>query len=173
MGKPREPEKALLFVGTLYSNAGYYLRAREILTEEFGGIVLESRESPWDYSEYYREEMGWPIFRRFIAFEGIIDPSSIREIKLLTNLLEERLSLDGKRQINLDPGYLTPSKVVLATTKNYAHRVYLGKGIYAEVTLYYRKGAYRAHEFTYRDYGSREYIEFFTDLRHLLMERTG
>jgi hypothetical protein len=170
MGVPKEPEKALLFVATLYSNVEYFYKAKELLKDQFGEILFESPQLLWNHTEYYREELGWPIQRRFLCFKLIIDPSMINDIKLYTNTLEERLSIDGKRQINLDPGYVTPSKVVLATTKNYAHRLYLGKGIYAEVTLYYRKGSFRPHEFTYRDYQSPEYIEIFKRMRQYLME---
>ena len=172
MGTPKEPEKALLFVATLYNNVEYFYKAKELLKEQFGEILFESPQWLWNHTEYYREELGWPIQRRFLCFKLIIDPSRIIDIKLYTNTLEEWLSHDGKRQINLDPGYVTPSKVVLATTKNYAHRIYLGKGIYAEVTLYYRKGSFRPHEFTYRDYQNPEYIEIFERMRRFLMETT-
>ncbi|NOX19703.1 MAG: DUF4416 family protein [Nitrospirae bacterium] len=168
MGTPREPEKALLFVGTLFSDESYYHKAKERLSKEYGEVLFDTESLPWQHTDYYREELGWPILRRFIAFKRIIDPSVINEIKLFTNELEAELSIDGKRKINLDPGYVTLSKVVLATTKNYTHRIYLGKGIYAEVTLYYKKGTYRAHEFTYRDYQSDEYIEIFLRMRQYL-----
>ncbi len=169
MGTPKPPEKALLFVGTLFSDKQYYLKAAEILDELYGPVLFESDIYNWEHTEYYRDELGWPIYRRFIFFNRIIDPSEIVDIKLKTNYIETELSEENKRQINLDPGYITPSKLVLATTKNYAHRIYLSKGIYAEVTLYYRKGKFQAHEFTYKDYQMSEYLELFKKMREKLL----
>ncbi len=169
MGKPKPPEKALLFIGILYAEEPYYEKAKEALCQEFGELLFESPPMAWEHTEYYRDELGWPITRRFLATRRCIDPSSIVDIKLYTNELEETLSVEGKRKVNLDPGYVTASKVVLATTKNYAHRVYIAKGIYAEVTLYYRKGTFRAHDFTYRDYRSPEYIKLFEDMRNYIL----
>lgn len=168
MGKPRPQEKALLFIATLYSENGFFIKAEELLKKEFGEVLFESKPFPWDYSEYYRDELGWPINRQFLAFKKMINPETIREIKLFTNNLEEILSDSDKRKINLDPGYVTLSKVVLATTKNYAHRIYIGKGIYTEVTLFYKNKSFRPHEFTYKDYQSPEYINFFKQLREYL-----
>ena len=173
MGKPKPPERALLFAGLLYAERETVPECLEALTLRLGPIFFKSHEMRWEHSDYYRDEIGWPIFRIFIAFERIISPDEIREIKLKTNEIEGMFSEKGRRRINIDPGYITPSKLVLATTKNYAHRIYLGKGIYAEVTLYYRKGSFRAHEFTYLDYQSEEYIRIFNHLREYLMNQAG
>lgn len=170
MGTVKPPEKALLFVGTLFSDRQYYLEAADTLKKLYGPVLFESDTYRWEHTDYYKDELGWPIYRRFIFFKGIIDPSEIVQIKLKTNDIEAGLSREGKRQINLDPGYITPSKLVLATTKNYAHRIYLGRGIYAEVTLFYRKGGFRAHEFTYKDYQMPEYLELFKKMREKLMD---
>ena len=168
MGEPHTPERALLFIATLYSEEDFYKRATDHLIQDFGELLFESKHLLWRHSEYYRGELGWPITRRFLTFRKTISSDTIKEIKLVTNELEKTLSVADKRRINLDPGYLTLAKVVLATTKNYVHRVYLGKGIYAEVTLFYRGGSFRAHEFTYKDYGSSEYIAIFHRMREFL-----
>ena len=168
MGKIKPPEKALLFAGTLYSKADLFNRSKEILEINFGDILLTSPPLPWDYSEYYRDELGWPIFRQFIFFKTLIDPGALADIKLKTNEIEASLSTDGKRQINIDPGYLTLSKIVLASTKNYAHRIYLGKGIYAEVTLIYKGNTYTPNLYTYKDYQDKSYIEIFMNVREIL-----
>jgi len=168
MGRPSPPEDALLFVGSLYSREEYYLIAKERLIARFGEIIMESRQSDWDYSDYYRDELGWPIKRRFVFFRNIINPEQITDIKLTTNDIEQQLSIEGRRSINIDPGYITLSKVVLVSTKNYSHRIYLGKGIYAEVTLIYRDGRYHPHLFTYRDYASDAYREIFACARRFL-----
>ncbi len=170
MRKTYTPERALLFVAVLYSEEAFYGKARERLAEVFGKPLFESGRFRWDHSEYYRDELGWPITRRFMAFGRAFDTASIREVKLFTNRLEEELSAGGRRRVNLDPGYITEAKVVLATTKNYPHRIYLGSGIFAEVTLFYTKGGYRAHRFTYRDYGTPEYLDVFHRMRGLLRQ---
>jgi len=171
VGRPSPPDPALLFIGTLYHNEGYFSEARERLKSSLGEIAFESPALPWDYSEYYKEELGSPLTRTFIFFGDMINPEALANVKLFTNDLELRLSAEGKRNINLDPGYLTPYHIVLASTKNYAHRIYLGKGIYAEVTLIHRDGRYCPHLFTYRDYASDEYIQLFERARIFLKDR--
>jgi len=170
MGKPSSPDPVLLFVGMLCRNEKYLAGAKERLHALFGEPIFESSQMPWDYSDYYREELGSPIKRTFIFFKKPIDPGILSDVKLATNKIEEELSTGGKRNINLDPGYLTLHHVVLASTKNYSHRIYTGKGIYAEVTLVYRDGKYRPHLFTYADYCSDAYVELFAQARELLKE---
>jgi hypothetical protein len=172
MGKPCFPDPVLLFVGTLYRDEEYLSRAKERLYGLFGESVFESPPLPWEYSDYYKGELGTPIQRTFIFFRNTINPDALCDIKLKTNEMEEDLSTGGKRNINLDPGYLTPYHVVLASTKNYSHRVYLGKGIYAEVTLLYKNNRYRPHLFTYRDYASDEYVEIFAKARKFFDEKS-
>jgi hypothetical protein len=171
MGKVMAPEPAVLFVGALYSDTEIFKRSKEILEQNFGDILLESPSTVWDYSYYYKDELGWPLFRQFIFFKDLIDPGTLSDFKLKTNEIEDALSSKGKRHINLDPGYLTLSKIVLASTKNYAHRIYLGKGIYGEVTLIFRNGVYNPHDFTYRDYRDKMYIDLFMNARALLKNR--
>ncbi len=131
---------------------------------------MESHPLPWEHSDYYKEELGSPIRRRFLFFRNMIDRENLSDVKLATIEIEEQLSTGGKRNINLDPGYLTPYNVILASTKNYSHRIYIGKGIFAEVTLVYRDKdrRYQPHLFTYRDYASDAYAEIFAQARTLL-----
>jgi len=161
-------ESALLFVSTLSRSADSFNHAKEILENNFGDILVISSSLPWDYSSYYKDEIGWPLFRQIIFFKNLMDPCLLVDIKLKTIEIESLLSLDGKRRINLDPGYLTLSKVVLASTKNYAHRIYLGKGIYGEITLIFKEGTYSPHIFTYRDYQDKSHIDVFIKARALL-----
>jgi hypothetical protein len=168
MRKSSRPEPVLLFVATLYCAEEYFSKAKERLRNVFGDIVLESKSLSWDYSDYYTEELGSPITRRFIFFRDTIHSETLSDIKITTNEIEEQLSSGGKRNINLDPGYLTPYNVVLASTKNYSHRIYIGKGIFAEVTLVYKNGRYRPHLFTYTDFASDEYTEILAQARKLL-----
>lgn len=162
----KRPE-AMLFIGVLYRHEDAYHAAREALTSSFGPISMETPALPWEYSLYYREELGWPILRRFVFFEDFINEDELPGIKLKTIGLEADLSQGGRRTANLDPGYLTPAKVVLATTKDYSHRLCIGRGIYAEVTLIYRKGRFHPHIYTYRDY--RDHAGLFLEARKTLL----
>ena len=115
------------------------------------------------------EEFGPGLQREFLSFEKLMDPGMLADVKLLTNALEQRWSLAGRRPINLDPGYISPEKLVLATTKNHGHRIYLGRGVYAEVTLAYRNKAYRPWPWTYPDYRSEAYLEIMQAIRRVYM----
>ncbi len=172
MGKIKSPEQALLFVGALYSDHEIFVQSKEILTRNFGDSLSVSPPLPWDYSSYYKDELGWPIMRQFIFFRNPIDPGNLTGIKLLTNEIEDSFSVDDKRRINLDPGYLTLSRIVLASTKNRAHRIYLGKGIYGEVTLLYteKEGTFKPHLFTYMDYQEKSCIDVFMNARQMFQK---
>ena len=168
MGKIKPPELALLFVSTLYHSEDIFNQAKGILENNLGDILSVSPSLTWDYSSYYKEEIGWPLFRQIIFFKNPIDPALLVDIKIKANEIESDFTLDGRRQINLDPGYLTLSKIVLASTKNYAHRLYLGKGIYGEITLIYRDETYSPYLFTYRDYQDKSHIDIFMQAREML-----
>jgi hypothetical protein len=169
MGRPRKPAPAMLFAGCLYQDEKNLLRGKKLLTEEFGPLSFESVEMDWA-SDYYEEELGSPIKRRFLFFEQLIGPGQIAGIKLKTNRMEKRLSCKGKRSVNIDPGYLTLHNVVLASTKNYAHRVYLNRGIYGETTLLFsaKEKIYKRHLFTYKDFSGEESIKLFLKAREVL-----
>ncbi|OGW51835.1 MAG: hypothetical protein A2Y81_01745 [Nitrospirae bacterium RBG_13_43_8] len=173
MGSVKPAESALLFVSTLYRDSDVFEQSKEILENSFGDTLYISPPLPWDYSSYYRNEIGEQLFRQIIFFKNIVDPGLLADIKLKTNEFESALSLDGRRQINLDPGYLTLAKVVLASTKNYAHRLYLGKGIYGEITLSYKDETYSPHIFTYRDYQDKSHIDIFMNARAMLKKISG
>lgn len=165
MGKPGQPKKVLLFVATLFKDEDRYFLARNILTEVFGDIIIESATKQWNYSQYYTAELGSPIFRKIMVFKELISEADIAEIKLKTNQIEDKLAKNVKRTINLDPGYIGLAKLVLATTKDYSHRIYLRDGIYGEVTLIFKGNSFQPHINTYRDYADEEYINFFNLVR--------
>ncbi len=166
MGTVKPPQKAILFTGILYCKTAEPEYIYKLLEKEFGAIILTSRLFTFIETEYYKEEMGKNLTRVFAAFDNLIEKDCIVDIKLKTNQIEDNLfSVNGKRSVNIDPGYLTSAKVVLATTKNFQHRLYLKKGIFAEVTLRYRKDSYSPWEWTFRDYKREESIDFFNKLR--------
>jgi hypothetical protein len=170
MGKIRFPEAALLFIGALYSDPEVFFQSNKILEKTFGDSLLVTPPLPWDYSAYYRDELGSPIKRQFIFINNLFDTGTLADIKIITNEIETSFSLNGKRRINLDPGYITLAKIVLASTKNYSHRINLGKGIYGEITLLYieKEGTFKKHLFTYRDYQEKSCIDMFLNARGIL-----
>jgi hypothetical protein len=119
----------------------------------------------FDHTDYYEPEMGAPLFRRVMAFCNLIEQDSLADIKLFTNDLEKRLSRQGRRRVNIDPGYLLAERFVLATGKNYTHRVYLRAGIYADLTLIYHEGRFQALDWTYPDYAGEAVIDFLKSVR--------
>jgi len=168
MGQPREHEPVCLIVGMLSAWPELFDEASRCLSARFGPALRISDTMPFNFTDYYRNQMGEGIRRKFVAFERPFPPDLLAKVKLWTNDLEARLADETypvSRPINLDPGYLTPGKLVLATTKDHAHRVYLHSGIYAEVTLTYRDGAFRAMPWTYPDYRTAAYRRFFEAVR--------
>ena len=127
-----------------------------------------SISSAFTYTAYYDDEMGRAIRRQTASFLNLVAPESLPDIKLRTNEIETSLLSDGKRQVNIDPGLLGPERFVLATGKNFTHRVYLRDGIYADLTLVYQKGAYRPLPWTYPDYREPEFLHYLEVLRKKL-----
>lgn len=127
-------------------------RVTHDLEQAFGAIDMVGPWMDFDYTDYYATEMGKPLYRRMLVFKNLIAQSDLARIKLRTNDIENQFARDGKRSVNIDPGYLLYERFVLATGKNYSHRIYIGQGIYADLTLIYQKGAYQALPWTYPDY---------------------
>jgi hypothetical protein len=173
MGTPHPPEKALLFLGLLFACKEVIESTLPLVRERFGDILIESHESAWSHSHYYDKELGTPVFRRFIFFNSLFDASTLPDIKLETNSLEDEFSNNGKRRINIDPGYITSSKVVLASAKDYSHRLYLGKGIYGEVALYFQGNRFNPMPYTYQDYKEPKGLDLFERARRELKKLTG
>lgn len=165
MGIPKIPEPAKLIVGLIFVPE-FHDAALTRLEEEFGPITLRSIVIPFDKTDYYEPEMGKGLQRQWIAFKELVEQDKIVEVKLKTNEIEREWMEEGSRKVNIDPGYVTESKLVLATTKNYSHRIYLGRGIYAEVSLIFRrKVGFEPLPWTYPDYRSEEALEFFNTVR--------
>lgn len=174
MGQPLPPLPVKLFVGMIAGDTGLFSLCTERLMTRYGPVDLQSDMLPWDHSSYYREEMGTGLRRMFIFFERLFDPGTLACIKLETISIEGEFSRSGpgeaRRTVNLDPGYITEAKVVLATTKDFPHRIYIGDRIYAESTLHYSRSA-RAFiplEHTYPDFRTPYSIDLFGRARELL-----
>ena len=171
MGKIHIPEKVNLVIGLIFNDIEQCRRVIKNLVKKFGRIDFESDTLGFNKTDYYKEEMGGPLKRKFLSFKYTIDLKDIYKIKLDTNLLEKRFSKSGRRTVNIDPGYLNLSKLVLFSTKDYFHRIYLNKGIYAEVTLFYRDKTFSPLAWTYPDYKSGSYINIFNSVRQIYKEK--
>lgn len=136
-----------------------------MLMGRFGPIDFATEFIPFEYTSYYADEMGFNQKRRFISFKKLINPDALPKIKLITNEIEKDYSEGGKRKINIDPGYISLGNMILATGKPYAHRPYLKKGIYADLTLIYKKGGFQPLEWTYPDYREAEILQMLAVLR--------
>ena len=165
MSTPREPEDVKL-VSSLFSRQETLLGQVILELETFlGSVDWTSPLLCFDRTNYYEAEMGWPLVRRFVSFKRLIKPDEIVQVKLLCSARETKHSVNGKRQINIDPGYLSLERLVLTTGKNYTHRVYLSKGIYADLTLVFRKGGFVPLPWTYPDYADPGVIGYFNEVR--------
>jgi hypothetical protein len=182
VGEIRACEPARLFVGILSRHASLHPEIEATLAARYGAIAARSGAFPFTFTDYYRAEMGGDLLRSLLLFDAPFDPGELAPCKLFTNALEAQVAKSARflerRPVNVDPGYLTLSKLVLASTKDHAHRVYVGSGIHAEVTLAYREGSYRALPWTYPDYRSETYHAFLAEARTTLergdrKKRTG
>jgi hypothetical protein len=171
VGLVKEHRPVKLIIGMFTAQETLFETARVELSGSYGPVDHVSPVWPFDFTTYYAEEFGEKLLRRFLAFEELVDPATLPEIKLYTNALEQDHTSQGRRQINLDPGYVDLSKLVLATTKNHQHRLYLGRGIYGEVTLRFTRKSFRPWEWTYLDYRTDHYVQFFNEVRSTYLEQ--
>ena len=167
-----------LIVGMLSGTAELLTQAEQEMTALWGEVDVRSEIMDFTQTRYYEKEMGSKLLRYFVSFARLIEPNELARAKHQSNELERKLddtelgrSLGVERAINLDPGYVEPSKLVLATTKNYSHRVYIGESMYAEATLHFHKGVWSAWPYTYPDYGSGVYDSFLSEARQTLVEQ--
>jgi len=171
MSQPREPDPVKLIASIFTPKEDLIREVINELSLRYGPVDWESPPLFFDRTRYYEREMGWPLHRRFVSFEYLISPDDIVNVKLETNELESRYLQEGSRLVNIDPGYIGLERLVLATGKNYVHRIYLRNGIYADLTLIYKKGSFRSLEWTYKDYADPKMIEMFNNVRKRYTEQ--
>lgn len=161
------PEPSLLIAGVTHSNLVQRESIMEILSNKFGDPFFISDDFDFDaFTDYYEKEMGPHLYKFFASFLPLEGEDNLKKRKIESNDLESLfLTKDGKRSVNIDPGYLSLSRIVLASTKNFSHRIYLGEGIFGEVTLIYKKGKFHPLEWTYPDYQSDFAQNFFLSIR--------
>jgi hypothetical protein len=160
-----------LIVALMSSDVALISEIEQRLTAQFGAIDLASDLFPFDYTDYYTPEMGENLQKKFLSFAELIPIEHLPDIKHATTELEEHYAIGDKRRINIDPGYVTYAQMVLVTTKDYTHRIYLGKGIYAELTYICHKKAFQPLAWTYPDYRQPFAIEFFQRVREKYSEQ--
>jgi hypothetical protein len=168
MGVLRVPARVKLFCALLLAPGMSLQEVEYALQQHFGTIVLRSQPFPFTQTTYYNREMGEGLTRLYVAFDPLINIAELAAVKHTTNHLEALWVLpSGQRRVNLDPGYLDLAKVVLASTKDHAHRLYIGAGMFAEVTLRYWRKRFQPWEWTYPDYRLPDTQGFFEQLRDL------
>ena len=165
MSEPRPPHPAKLVISVLLADKSLLSEVNRLLAAAFGDIDLHSSWMDFDFTDYYFAEMGRPLFRRMLVFRTLIEQQHLSRIKRATNRVERAFATDGRRRVNIDPGYLLMERFVLATGKNYSHRIYIGEDIYADLTLIFQKGDFRTLPWTYPDYAASEMRTFLMQVR--------
>ncbi len=175
MGEPARHSPAILLIAATSRHPAALDWACDRAVEHWGPLGRVSPDFDFSETDYYRETMGTSLLKRFLTFVRPFDPGDLPRTKLTTNAWETTYARERRhperRPLNLDPGYLTAAKLVLASTKDHAHRIYLDHGIFAEVTLYYKHRQWQAREWTFPDYRRPGYHEFFTAVRDDLRAR--
>lgn len=171
MAKFIKPQKALLFFALMYSGKQGYEKAKNELVRKFGPVRAESAEFDFTkFSEYYVPEMGRKQKKRYVVFERLFDRPGLADARLFTQKLEQRLSKRGKRFVNIDPGYMTKDAIVLASLKERGHKIYLGRGVFADLQAIFGRNELRAFEYTFEDLKANS--AFFLSVRRDLLSVT-
>jgi hypothetical protein len=171
----KKPDPVKLVMGILAADQECLQLACEAAMDEFGATDMISEIYPFTQTSYYKDQAGTNILRQFLSFEKLIDPGKLAHIKIKSNKLEEKLAkiaaTELPRPINLDPGIIEPSKLILASTKNFSHRIYIGDNMYAELTLSYCKGVWNSFSYTFPDFKEDRYHEFLSGVREKLVSQ--
>ena len=172
MGDIQSPLRVLAIMAAFSRHGDALAWGQQRAIERFGPVALESEPFEFTETAYYEPTMGAGLRKQFWAFERLSDPGELADWKIETNAWEAEYTALSRhaepRSLNLDPGYITAAKLVLASTKDHAHRIYLQRGIFAEITLFYRHRRWEAHEWTFPDYRRDDYQAFFSRCREYL-----
>jgi len=171
MGTTKKPKPVKFFASIIMKDTATLQRIEERLLSSIGTIEERTPFMPFVHTRYYEKEMGAPLMRCFLLFTPLLKREMLPSIKLQTNDIESTLSVEGKRRVNIDPGYIALEHVILATTKGYTHRIYIENGIFADLTLMFYDGTYRPLDWTYPDYRNDDIISFFNHWRERLKQQ--
>jgi hypothetical protein len=171
MSLPKKPDPAKLVIGCIMNDKGLIDQIHPVLEDAFGPVDMISNWLNFAYTNYYYKEMGSPLYRKMFVFKPLIEQDDLAKIKVNTNRVEQSFCVENKRSINLDPGYMVSSRFILATGKEYAHRIYIGRKIYADLTLMYsKKNGFQTLDWTYPDYASETMLDFLSKVRNKYLE---
>ncbi|RPI00754.1 MAG: DUF4416 family protein [Calditrichaeota bacterium] len=165
MGDIHLPKKVCLICAVCYQQDYDRDAVFTELQQQYGTILNVSDVLHFNHTTYYAEEMGEDLKKVFISFAQWINADELAAIKIFTNAIEQNHCENGKRRINIDPGYIELPKLVLASTKNFSHRIYIGRGIYGDVQLCWRQGGFQSNPWTYDDYKDEIVVTFFESIR--------
>jgi len=163
------PPPVKYFVAALFHDSNALDRVRPLLQQHWGSVDFEGSNHHFDVSNYYEPEMGDPLQRRILSFEKPADPTMLVEMKLACNEIENALAVGGKRIVNCDAGYLDHNKVVLASAKEAGQKIYLDKGIYADLAGRYKADKYQPFEWSFPDFKDGRYDSELLAIRALYM----
>lgn len=171
MGQLKQPLPVKFLAAVTYKNDTLLKETKKELEFRYGMIDVESPPFAFSHTQYYEKEMGPDLMKQLFSFERLEKREHLIEFKLFSLQLEKKFSKGDRRQVNIDPGYLELSKLVVSSTKNFDHRIYLGQGVYGDVQLRYRKGQFVTNEWTYPDYGSQIVLDFLLQIRKIYSDR--
>ena len=169
MALTQPPPPVKYFIAVLFGNSRFLVPVRSRFIEIWGEIDFEGEDHPFDVTDYYADEMGSPLFRRIFSFKTIEPPDRLVAMKLSCNALEEQTMVGGKRTVNCDAGYLDHNKTVLASAKEAGQKIYLDKGIYADLAGRYKNGAYRPFEWSFPDFKDGRYDRELLSIRSIYL----
>lgn len=171
MAKIESPLPVKYLIAVLYRDADSLAAVTTDLVTRWGAIDFEGADHPFDVTDYYEPEMGTPLMRRLLAFEKLYPPTLLIDMKLECNRIEDLLAINGKRTVNLDAGYLDHNKYLLASAKEAGQKIYLDKGIYADLSGRYKAGKYQPFEWSFPDFRDGRYDGELLAIRKLYMEQ--
>ncbi|GAK61395.1 hypothetical protein U27_01295 [Candidatus Vecturithrix granuli] len=171
MAHTYSPEPMKYFTAILFHTPEAFEVGKQAIIEVWGALDFEGEDHHFDVTTYYEPEMGDPLYRRIVAFEDLMLPTVLVDMKLRCNQIEDALARNGKRIVNLDAGYLDHNKVVLASAKGAGQKIYLDKGIYADFVGRYKGGRYQAFDWTFPDFRDGRYDQELLTIRHIYLEQ--
>ena len=171
MGKIIEQPPVKLICGFMWNAAVDIRPAIQIIQQNWGRFDAKTPEFDFSHTQYYLDEFGDHLKKQYVSFERMVSIDDIPDIKILSNEIEERFIHNGSRSVNIDPGYVADAKILMATTKNLAHRTYIGKNIFADLQLIFRRQTYEPTPWTFADMREPRMIEFFNGVREKYIEQ--